>query len=58
MQDRKEKFKSIGNNLQPDIVSFDTISQTSLKDTLIKNRNKIIFTFGIIILGLFFFLLY
>ena len=58
MQDRKEKFKTIGNNLQPDIVSFETIGQMSFKDILIKNKIKITFVIGVLILSLFFLLFY
>ena len=58
IKDRKDKFKNIGNNLQSDFVPFETISQISLKDNLIKNKNKIIFITGIIIMVLFFLLIY
>ncbi len=56
--DRKDKFKSIGNNLQPDIVSFEAISQTRFKDILIKNRSKIIFIIGLMTFSLLFLLIY
>ena len=40
INDRKDKFKNIGQNLQTDIVSFETIRDASLKKDLLKIKIK------------------
>ena len=57
LQERKDKFKSIGENLQPDLVSFETISQVSLQNVFAKKRNIILICLGLMaISSLFYFL--
>ena len=56
VNDRKDKFKNIGQNLQTDIVSFDSIKDASFKKKLIKNKNKILVALGLSILLLIFFI--
>tara|TARA_B100000212_G_scaffold340201_1_gene320201 strand:+ start:314 stop:1396 length:1083 start_codon:yes stop_codon:yes gene_type:complete len=56
VNDRKDKFKNIGQNLPTDIVSFDSIKDASFKKKLIKNKNKILVALGLSMLLLIFFI--
>ena len=56
INDRKDKFKNIGQNLQTDIISFESITDASLKKKFIKNKNKILAALGLLILLLIFFI--
>ena len=47
LQERKDKFKSIGENLQPDLVSFESIKQVSFQGVFVKNRNVILICLGL-----------
>ena len=58
INDRKEKFINIGQNLQTDIVSFESIRDVSLKKGFIKNKNKILAALGLSILLLFLFFIF
>mgnify|MGYP005682343491 FL=1 len=58
INNRKDKFKNIGQNLQTDIVSFETIKDASFKKGFIKNKNKILAALGLSILLLFFFFIF
>ena len=40
INDRKDKFKNIGQNLQTDIVSFESIRDASFKKDLLKIKIK------------------
>ena len=55
INDRKDKFKNIGQNLQTDIVSFESIRDVGFKKGFIKNKNKILAVLGLSILLLFLF---
>ena len=57
LQERKDKFKSIGENLQPDLVSFETISQVSLKDVFAKKRNIVLICLGLMVISFLFYFL-
>ena len=50
INNRKDKFKNIGQNLQTDIVSFETIRDANFKKGFIKNKNKILAALGFSIL--------
>ena len=50
INNRKDKFKNIGQNLQTDIVSFETIRDSNFKKEFIKNKNKILAALGFSIL--------
>ena len=55
IQDRKDKFINIGQNLDTDIVSFESIRQVDIKSRLIKNKNKILLGFSIFVIIFFLF---
>jgi acetyl-CoA carboxylase carboxyl transferase subunit alpha len=47
LDERRNKFKSIGENLPADLVSFDAISQVNLKSSLSKNKKTILISLAI-----------
>ena len=47
LDERRNKFKSIGENLPADLVSFDAISQVNIKSSLSKNKKTILISLAI-----------
>ena len=47
LDERRNKFKSIGENLPADLVSFDAISQVNLKSSLSKNKKTMLISLAI-----------
>ena len=55
--ERKDKFKNIGENLQPDLVSFESIKQVSFTGVFVKNRNIILLCLGLMVIFSFLYFL-